>query len=195
MKTITAIGFLVGGVGLGLLAAYLTFGRATHFTGGDSGIGIRSSGDDEPIIMAGGSLNIFTHVHKFDSDSNMQLVHKDPRKFLAAADIYYGNVQIDSVKFAGKQAKIDIDYCPASGCVASSTDTVTFGTDSMGSSLQLSSSQRKMAMETTSTSNLVQHQPPDFKIQEIRINGAIYDCPVDIRCTVVLHHCSKNDCS
>lgn len=156
------------------------------------------AGDDDPIIVSGGSMRIVTKsANKLQRDGN-ELKHVDgSTRYVSSIDVFYhDNTGFGFVSLTagnGQQVNIDMPYCPQSDC-RGPRDTVTFYTDGSSYAKFKNSPSGVGASPIggeASTSNAVDHAP-DWHIQgfSIAIGGGLaqpYSC-VDGKCFVIIHY-------
>jgi hypothetical protein len=188
MKLLPSIGLLLLGGALGALLLFL-FGIKT------------GPGDDEPIIMAGGSMRITTILDWGDDfvSTGGMLVHDNPMRM--ATNLYVSQIVIldtagtkhyqETDSSTGK-VQIDMNYCVpqsagATTCQQGTAETVSFITTSVNQGLTVTSTGQ---LPTETTRYFWDHPATQKKIEWISINGKqVTDCLPSGLCNMVIHYC------
>jgi len=177
------------------------------------------SGDDEPIIMSGGSMYIGNHPggilanYQINADHGAhRLVHSDQSLYVKRVDVTDTN---DNTTFypasgqltAADTVKIDLTYCklvPSGGnldCDQTSTETVTFQTVTGSQGLVITSTAADMDRSTHLLPNLWAHRRRHRKIKNITTTIGTgqpdtKSCLPDGECSIVIHYCTlSTDCT
>jgi|ERR1035437_5474104 hypothetical protein len=184
-------GFLIAAV-LGLGGVYVW--RQTHS-------GPRPTGDDDPIVVAGGSLKIGSRYgFELDSSSHQKANHKHKGRTVDRIEIWSDdNAPRTDQFFASGRVDVDIEYCPDL-CVDSGQkhDHVTF-TAPNGKKLMVSSdTSHPIGDEANLNPILIDHQPNQpnqGRVKQIVVSGKLdhtplpfYPCAANGKCHVVLHY-------
>jgi hypothetical protein len=148
--------------------------------------------DDDPIIVAGGSMRIHTHSKdKFTPDGEGGLKHVDGKnRSVTGVDILYNDTGPDGVSrfFKNQLVTVTLTYCDTLAACAYSED-VTLSTDLNGTSLGITNGPKTIGGEVVPNSDHFDHLPnlPNWKISNIALNGKNFKCS-DGRCYVVIHY-------
>jgi hypothetical protein len=157
--------------------------------------------DDEPILMAGGSMYISTPVGPDDfAPSGDDLQHQNTTRYVTKVEVRDANDVVYSYPFNGNnQAKIDVEFCK--NC-ASDKETVTFVTGAQNNQgLIVHSDGSKMAHSIHLLPHLWVHRHHQKQIQSITVSGSTTTSPAKITCTdgdclLTIHYCPMNaNCS
>ena len=166
-----------------------------------------AGGDDEPIVVAGGSLD-FASLNGWKKDTNdpngYTAIHKHPKRTVTIGLIVYNNNGAPVVQqLPAGHMELEIAYCNGTGAcnLNNPDDKVIIRTDSDGSHLRVinNNSQHKIGEEADDAdahhSTTISHQP-DFKIHQIRdvVNNPNqpYHCD-NFKCQIVLvHYCNNS---
>jgi hypothetical protein len=176
-------------VGVGLLAVGYRLGKI------GSGIG-----DDQPIVVTGGSFFIDTNKGHGFSNNNGTLAHVDTNsRTLKSVDLYSVGDTEDSVAFANGAISIQIGYCAAaSSCPAGTADDiVTFQTNPARRNLQIATNPSQIFGWAQNYSMEWERTPrPGYLMKWVAINGTPASgslpptrlCPADGTCRIWLHY-------
>src|ERR1017187_6210775 len=167
----------------------------------------RPGGDDDPIIVAGGSMHIGS-LYGFDQDSTLdphghhpQANHKHKTRYLNRVEVLYNNPKPakpadppEGPAYADVPVKrpvtIEIVYhcSDPSKCGTEPDDTVVFRTDPSGQNLSVknSSGTNPIGDEVPNGSTPLKHQPDTRTVTKITVNSNPYLCD-NGKCQVVLH--------
>ena len=151
--------------------------------------GIFRANDDEPIVVAGGSLDI-TSVNGWGKNPNSNTAnHNHTKSTINSIEILYGYE-----KLPGGRVELEIAYCPGvCANVNNPDDKVTIKTDADGTHLTISNSNPQHKMGDEGGSTTISHQPPNWKVNRIRdvVNSRDYACDSG-KCQVRLnYHCDN----
>jgi hypothetical protein len=168
--------------------------------------GLFRANDDEPIVVAGGSLD-FASLNGWKQDktdpTGRTAIHNHTNRKLSIGLIVYNEGGPHVKLLPAGQMKLEIAYCMNVTCNPDSPDDkVTVSTDANGNKLSVSNtnSQHKIGEEadkaTANNSTTISHQfQPDFKIKQIKnVNSADnpYGCD-NGKCEIVLvYHCDNS---
>jgi hypothetical protein len=166
----------------------------------------RPTGDDDPIVVAGGSLKIGSRFG-FDPDlsDHQKATHKDKNRTVRRLEIECdaSGQRCDEFYVSGK-VNVDIEYCP-DDCkdTTKKPDIVTFNSPN-GKKLTVSNSDTSHPIgdEAKLNSNLIDHQPNQpnqGRVKQIIVSGDLdhtpdpsYPCKGGL-CKVTLHYwCGSN---
>jgi hypothetical protein len=157
-----------------------------------------AGGDDEPIVVAGGSFEIGSRYGFVNVDAH-HASHKHKGRGVTRIDILYN----DKTKgpgykeFDAKQGDmtVGIEYVPKDS--SKPHDTVTFSTDKGGNSLAISNAPKCPGIgdEVDANSTTIVHQP-DGTVGQITVSGSKLDPTPDPKgypcdngkCQVVVHY-------
>ena len=159
-------------------------------------------GDDEPVVVAGGSTYIGTPSgHRFDPDSTGRLVHSDPNRYVTSVEVIDkdDNPLTPVPTFNNQPVTIDITYCrigTGHACVSGTSETVTLKTVTLGQGLTISSDRTKMARSPKMIPpNLLTHPRRKKTMRDVSLNGTkVADCYDDGECSITIHYCLTADC-
>jgi hypothetical protein len=172
--------------------------------------GLGSGGDDEPVVVAGGSLVVGAHYGQFKVKGDDQ-VHadsngnggNDSKRFVAGVDLVYytaDNVPATVSKvYSGKVTTL-MTYCvsddPASDC-----ETVTIVTGNTGQGFKITGEKRKAKDDDKPTAAAISHRPPEGKLKDVTLQGEpshgcgmTQDQKLMGRCSLIFHYCTKAGC-
>jgi len=169
--------------------------------------GLFRANDDEPIVVAGGSLD-FASLNGWQKDktdlTGRTAIHNHTNRKLTIGLIAYNNGTPAVKLLPAGQMKLEIAYCVNGTCNPNTPDDkVTVWTDSNGKKLSVSNTNplHKIGEEaddaTAHSSTTISHQyQPDFKINQIKdvINNPNnpYHCD-NGKCEIVLvYHCDNS---
>lgn len=160
---------------------------------------VPTGSDDEPILMAGGSMYISTPRGPDDFyPSGDDLQHQNTSRYVRKVEVRDADDGVHSYPFNGNnQAKIDVEFCK--NC-ASDKETVTFRTSAQNNQgLTIHSDSSKMADSIQLLPHLWVHRHHQKQIQSITVSGSTtpsmkIPC-TDGDCVLTIHYCSMNaDC-
>ena len=142
-----------------------------------------ASGDDDPIIVAGGSLDISSRVG-FAKDDKGKAHHLDKgRKLTGVVVIYNGGNDVANVG-AGKKPAVAFAYCYAKCPPSGADDTITFKADP--SNLSVANSLKTIGDEADGKQQFT-HQPTTGTLSKITVNNTDYPCgPKGTICMAVM---------
>ena len=143
--------------------------------------------DDDPIIMAGGSLHVYSHGG-FNGKKGTA-VHNQPNKYVTEVDLIAGDpLKYYSKPFSHQQVTISMAYCQT----CPTPDNVTFQTDSNGQNLTLTDAVGTIGDEANQGKHEIVHQPEQGQIQKITLAGQDYTC-VTGHCYLIIHYCKNSN--
>ena len=180
----------------GLVLAALGFGAYLLF------VDIRS-GDDDPIVVAGGSLRIGARKgFEQNAKSTRQADHKHKKRVLEHIQVLYnpgpmGGPALADLVF-GKAVTVVIDYCNPNNvdCLTSPDDVVTFATDASGQNLNVISSTGLGPGAEIDGNGQITHLPANFLIKQFVITGVTAtDTPSLCERSICTFPCSDGKCS
>ena len=126
------------------------------------------TGDDDPIIVAGGSLDIRSKVG-FARDSSKPAHHLDNnRRMIGVLIVHKGGLDYQAVT---EPTTVDFAYCQ--NACGSSDDTITF-TANPGE-LLVSNARGTIGDEAGGNSHF-SHQPPNWTLNQITVASKPYFC-------------------
>ena|ERR1035437_1805121 len=164
-----------------------------------------TGGDDEPIVVAGGSLDIgsINGWKKDPQDSTgYTALHKHTKRKVSVGLIGADGAPVSPVLPAGP-THLEIAYCKDLNCDPDKPDDkITVKTKSDGTRLTLSSSitnkDNKIGDEAdaadASGSTTISHQPHEWHVTRIRdiIHGKDYTVHTGICQIVLIYHCNNS---
>jgi hypothetical protein len=171
------VGFFVAGL-LTAAAAYAIYAHVWD-----------RSGDDDPIVVAGGSLEIGSR-YGFDPDpgSHNNANHSYKSSVLNHITVLYNAAGVpayDDFSVTG-QVQVDIAYKCKGTCAGTPDDTVTFHTDANGKNLTISS--KYPIGPTNPGTKQLTHPKADWTVNQITVTGhPSYPC-YSGKCQVVLRY-------
>jgi hypothetical protein len=164
-----------------------------------------AGGDDEPIVVAGGSLDLAS-LNGWKKETPppagypYTAIQKHTKRQLTIGLIVYNNGAPVVQPLPAGQMKLEIAYCNGvCSDLNNPDDKVTVWTDANGNKLRVSNtnSQHQIGDEadaaTASGSTTISHQP-DWKVNRIRdvVHSADYPC-ANFKCQIVLvYHCDNS---
>ena len=163
-----------------------------------------SGGDDEPIVVAGGSLEIGSR-NGFDPDAGGDLNkahHTQKHRSVNRVEVLYNNpdkpgqdggpAYTEIIPSQPQLVMIDITYCK-NKCASTPDDTVTFNTDGNSQNLGVSNSDKNRPIgKINPGSKKVKHVEANWQVNQISVtvgSSPKTDYPCDNgKCQVVLHY-------
>jgi hypothetical protein len=176
---------------------------------------ILGASDDEPILMAGGSLYTqamglkIGHHYGFGQDgpgSRNLTYQKDHRKangYVSKIEIAYANngAAATALWTPPGQSTVTYGYCAAMCTSPTADDIVTLQTNEENpsthvQSVTISSSATDMTQDPHIDDTAWSHLPETSHLYWVSINGSpAYSClPGTVECQVIIHYCSKKGC-
>jgi hypothetical protein len=167
-----------------------------------------AGGDDEPIVVAGGSFEVGSHNgFAKDPQDPKKADHQDKGRNVTRIDVLYNDATTgpgyqEFLVDKGGDIRVDIDYVPKD--TPKPHDTVTFTTQNGGKELGITncSGCPPIGGEVNSASTTIVHQPPDGTVGQITVSGKFNPAPapanagpfscVNGKCQVVLHYWCKS---
>ena len=162
----------------GVLAAAALYGIYVKLAGRGS-----MTSDDDPIVVAGGSLNIDS-TFGFQRDDKYNAHHAHPTRKLIGVGVYYNEgTNTKPQPILNGATTIEFAFCPSIGGCANGVnhpdDKITLKTNSGGQQLTVSNTQGTtygIGDEAQASPLHIMHQPPDRRVWQITVNGAPYGC-------------------
>ena len=162
------------------------------------------SGDDDRVVVAGGSLKIGS-VYGFDPDLSdpQKANHKHKGRTVNRLEIWTDDnaARTDQFYVSG-QVDVDIEYCPDAACLASSKNDHVTLTAPGGKKLKVSNTDtiHPIGDEAKLNPLLIDHRPSQGRVKQIVISGKLdhtpqpsYACAASGKCHVVLHYWCPTD--
>ncbi|HXS95504.1 MAG TPA: hypothetical protein VN736_12955 [Candidatus Limnocylindrales bacterium] len=159
------------------------------------------SGDDDPIIVSGGSLTIQSRFGLKEHGGNAYWAdHAHTKRKLREVDISYGTTSqmTDSQTVSSGPYTVALTYCPDSTCASS--ETVTFAVDNHRQNLNVQNAggSSGVGAEANSNGKYINHVPTTWHVYKIRAGAKTYPCDSSsaYQCQAILYyHCgTTGDC-
>jgi hypothetical protein len=153
-----------------------------------------SAVEDEPIVVAGGSMHIRAAKGKFDVKRDKAVYEHSNGRVTAIDVLYYDNAgpAFDRLQIGGARTAVSLNYCDSRpGC-----SPATIETEPDGHGLTFS----PVGNDPMSDGNRqISHVPEDGYIDSVTVDQKVYACRDSKgqkgKCTVVIHYCSAASCN
>jgi hypothetical protein len=150
-------------------------------------------GEDEPIVVAGGSMHIRAAKGRFDLNTG-KAVYQHKAGHVTAIDVLYydqAGPAFDRRQIDGAKTTVSLNYCDPGGSCA----PATVETEADGHGLTFSPAGNDPMSDGN---HQISHAPEDGHIDSLTVDQKTYGCQDSRgqkgRCTVVIHYCPAASC-
>jgi len=144
------------------------------------------NGDDDPIIVSGGSMNIRSKYGFQEHDGDVYTAdHVHRHRVLQSIDIWYGpgSLQYDPIDAGTINGKFSVafTYCPDRSCIAHDTVSVNVDDQHYGLNIANPGGTYGIGQEAGSSpgKKSISHQPTDWHLYQIAIPALNKTYPCD----------------
>lgn len=200
MKPKEAVGYVAVGMVLAVVVVWI-FQQIQPPPQKQRGGSHTESGDDQPVVMAGGSMYFSTTGDgEFDNTSTDAVTHSASSRYITKVTITDPDDKDTIQSFSGVQVKITMVYDKNKGS-GSDMEKITLATDGNGQGMTLTSDKKGFgSMFKKFGPNLGMYQRKHKSLSRICINddtcntGSGTDCGNYGECVMTIKYCTTKNC-